>query len=67
MAHINESAMPVTWKDLKNYFAWRSAEMQAPEFKAKQQPLLLPIVARVCRYIYIYTYMYMYMYIHILK
>ena len=34
MAHINESAMPVTWKDLKNYFAWRSAEMQVIRYRS---------------------------------
>eukprot|EP00439_Symbiodinium_sp_Y106_P019961 s2695_g2.t1 len=34
MAHINESSMPVTWKDLKNYFAYRSAEMQVIRYRS---------------------------------
>ena len=34
MAHINESAMPVTWKDLKNYFAYRSAENQVMRYRS---------------------------------
>mmetsp|Transcript_44487 Transcript_44487/g.99632 ORF Transcript_44487/g.99632 Transcript_44487/m.99632 type:complete len:421 (+) Transcript_44487:3-1265(+) len=34
MAHINESAQPVTWNDLKNYFAWRAAEMQVIRYRS---------------------------------